>query len=69
MTQKEEVLKHLNEKGSITDLEAYRYYAIRRLAAQICVLRRAGYRIRTEDTEEKNRFGRTVHFATYILEK
>ena len=69
MTQKEEVLEHLKEHGSITDLEAYGKYAIRRLAAHICILRREGYNISTIDTEGKNRFGKKTRFATYILVK
>ena len=69
MTQKEEVLTHLKEHGSITDLEAYKKYAIRRLAALVCILRREGHRITTKDTEKKNRFGKKTRFATYILER
>lgn len=69
MTQKEEVLTHLQEKGSITDLEAYGKYAIRRLAAHICILRREGHRITTIDTEGVNRFGKKTRYATYRLER
>ena len=67
MTQKEEVLQHLIEKGSITDLEAYGNYAIRRLAAHICILRREGHKITTINTEAVNRFGKKTRFATYKL--
>lgn len=68
MTQKEEVLKHLQRYGKITDLEAYRNYAIRRLGARIWDLRNEGYPIKTENTHQKNRFGQMTVFATYILE-
>lgn len=69
MTQKETVLKHLQEHGSITDLTAYRLYAIRRLGARIWDLRDEGYKIKTENTIEKNRFGKKTMFATYTLEQ
>jgi len=68
MTQKELVLKHLQKYGKITDLEAYRNYAIRRLGARIWDLRNDGYAIKTENTHQKNRFGQMTVFATYILE-
>ena len=68
MSQKETILKHLKEHGKITDLTAYRLYAIRRLGARIWDLRDDGYIIRTEDTKGKNRFGKITRFATYIFE-
>jgi len=67
MTQCEMVLAHLKEFGEITDLDAYREYAIRRLSAVIYNLRRDGYEIETKDTIAKNRYGKSVKFATYIL--
>lgn len=69
MTQKEQILDHLQRHGKITDLEAYRDYAIRRPAARICDLRKDGYKIRTENTKAKNRFGQQTMFATYVLER
>jgi len=69
MTQKETVLKHLQDHGQITDLEAYNRYAIRRLGARIWDLRADGHKIRTQNTKEKNRFGQQTMFATYILER
>lgn len=68
MTQKEAVLQHLQRFGKITDLEAYRNYAIRRLGARIWDLRSDGYKIKTENTKQANRFGQMTTFATYILE-
>ena len=68
MTQKEAVLRHLQEHGKITDLEAYKLYAIRRLGARIWDLRSDGYKIITKNTKEKNRFGQQTMFATYVME-
>lgn len=67
MTQKEKILNHLKEHGRITDLEAYRMYAIRRLGARIYDLRADGYTITSETTKAKNRFGQITRFSTYIL--
>ena len=66
-TQKDMVLEHMRQHGSITDLEAYNDYGIRRLAATIFKLRDEGYDITTENTQGKNRYGRTTNFATYSL--
>ena len=68
MTQKETILYHLQKHGSITDLDAYRLYAIRRPAARICDLRKEGIPITSKSTKSKNRFGDVTHYATYYLE-
>ena len=68
MSQKQMILEHLKEHGSITDLVAYRKYAIRRLGARIWDLRSEGYIITSKETKKKNRFGKETRFATYILE-
>jgi hypothetical protein len=68
MTQKEKILQHLEKHGSITDLDAYRLYAVRRLGARIWDLRADGFKIRSQNTKGKNRFGQFTHFTTYIFE-
>ena len=67
MTQKEKIIDHLKKHGSITDLDAYRLYAIRRLGARICDLRREGFNIISQNTKDKNRFGQFTHFVTYVM--
>ena len=42
MTQNERILRHLNEQGSITQLEAMKEYGIMRLASRISDLKRKG---------------------------
>ena len=69
MTQKEQILYHLQIHGKITDLEAYRDYAIRRPAARICDLRKDGHKIRTERVKAKNRYEQMTIFAMYVLDK
>jgi hypothetical protein len=69
MTQKEKILAHLQKHGSITDLDAYRMYAIRRLGARIWDLRSEGFLITSKQTKAKNRFGQETYFTTYLYER
>lgn len=45
MTQKEIILKHMQEKGSISTLECFQEYFITDLQHSIMVLRKEGYNI------------------------
>ena len=67
MKQCEIVLRHMEELGSITSLEAMQEYGIMRLASRITDLKKAGYQIRREMVSRKNRYGETVSFARYSL--
>ena len=51
MTQKETILRHLYEKGPISQLEATREYMILRLSARIEELRKDGHYIINEDVK------------------
>jgi hypothetical protein len=53
------VLRHLRDKGPLTQLEALRLYSVGRLAARIRDLREAGWQIQTETIRAGNKkFGR-----------
>ena len=65
--QCEKILRHLNDYGSITSLEAMQEYGIARLAARISDLREAGVAIVSEMATGKNRYGEPTHFAVYSL--
>lgn len=67
MTQKEKIIDHLKKHGSITDLDAYRLYAIRRLGARIWDLKHEGFNIISQNTKDKNRFGQPTRFVTYVM--
>tara|TARA_R100000654_G_C2637683_1_gene121164 strand:+ start:444 stop:695 length:252 start_codon:yes stop_codon:yes gene_type:complete len=67
MTQKERVVRHLNDKGSITSLEAMKEYGIMRLTSRICELKDEGYKIRSEFVSSKNRYNEPVSFSKYSL--
>lgn len=69
MTQTERIMKHLEEKGSITQLEAMNEYGIYRLASRISDLRKLGVKIKKKTEKGKNRYGEPTAFARYELEE
>lgn len=70
MTQYDRVLQHLqnNSKG-LSQMQAVRLYGAYRLSAIIYDLRNNGYNISTTYKTSKNRFGDSVTYAIYKLEK
>ena len=69
LTQKQKVLRHLNQIGPITPVQAFFDYSIMRLAAVIYDLKDAGNNIDTTILHSKNKFGEPVHYAQYKLKK
>lgn len=67
MTQNERIMKHLEQHGSITPLEAMQEYGIMRLASRISDLRKTGCEIIKTTETSKNRFGEATHYARYSL--
>lgn len=65
-TQKEQILEHLEKFGSITPLEAQRFYGCMRLGARIWDLRKDGHNIVKEIVEVMTRSGK-AHVARYRL--
>ena len=68
LTQCERVLRHLEDYGSITSLEAMHEYGIMRLASRISDLKEAGFPITKEMVKGKNRYGEQTCFAKYTLQ-
>lgn len=66
--QTSEILKHLQEGGSITTMEAFQLYGCTRLSARIFDLRDRGYLIRVEKCKGKTKYGEPSHYARYIYE-
>jgi hypothetical protein len=66
MTQCERIIRHLNDHGSITSLEAMEY-GILRLASRISDLRAQGIPIVSKLVTGKNRYGETIHYSVYRL--
>lgn len=69
MTQCERIIRHLEDYGTITSLEAIVEYGILRLASRINDLKRQGYAISSETQTGKNRYGEPTHFSVYKLVK
>ncbi len=63
-----EVLKHLQEHGSITSMEAIELFGATRLSAIIFNLRRHGHDIATVNKEGVDRYGHNVRFAKYVYQ-
>ena len=67
MTQSERILRHLEDYGSITQMDAIRDYGIMRLASRVNDLRREGHPIITEVVEGRNRYGEKTRWARYRM--
>jgi hypothetical protein len=65
MTQKQRILKYLDDFGSISPQEAMVDLGILRLAARISELVKAGEHIETVMTDGFNRYGQRIRFARY----
>ena len=67
MTQCERIIRHLNDYGSITSLEAVNEYGILRLASRIHDLKDLGYEIEKTYEKSKNRYGEPTAYVRYSL--
>lgn len=67
MTQKERIIKYLQDFGSITPLDALRDLGVMRLGARIWELIREGWPIEKETECAKNRYGQTTRYARYRM--
>lgn len=67
MTQKEMIVKYIQDFGSISTYEAFVDLGIARLASRICDLKNDGYAIEKKIIKTKNRYGKSVHYARYRI--
>lgn len=67
MTQEQKILRHLEDFGSITPMDAIRDYSIMRLGARIWDLRHKGHDIETIMEYGVNRYGEPTKWAKYRL--
>lgn len=68
MTQRERVLRHLRDYGSITGLEAMQEYGIIHLASRVSDMKKAGVPIHVEMVKGRNRYGEATSYARYFLD-
>ena len=69
LTQCDRILRHLEDYGSITPLEAMSEYGIMRLASRIADLKSMGHIIVSERTTGKNRYDETTSYSIYRLKE
>lgn len=69
MSQKELILKYINDFGSITSFQAYSDLGITQLATRIKELKAKGYVFQTETQRSQNRYGKPVHYVKYYLKQ
>lgn len=67
LSQKEKVLRHLKEIGSLTPIDALSEYSIMRLSSRICELKDEGHNIKSELISGVNKFKEKVTFSKYTL--
>lgn len=67
MNQTDRILRHMMTFGGITAAEAMSEYGIYRLAARIADLKKAGYSIKAETVEGRNRYGEKTRFCRYSI--
>lgn len=67
MTQKEMIVKYIQDFGSISTYEAFIDLGIARLASRINDLKNEGVAVHKRMERAKNRYGKTVHYARYSL--
>jgi hypothetical protein len=68
-TQKDRVLRHMQDYGSITSWDSFTEYGITRLSAIIFVLKEEGCKFTEEWITSKNRYNEKTQFKKYILVK
>ena len=67
VTQKEMILKYLQDFGSISSWQAYADLGITQLGARIFELKEKGYVFKKERIKRLNRYGREIAFDKYSL--
>lgn len=65
MTQLDRIIRHLDDYGSITSLEAMSEYGIMRLASRMNDLKKIGYPFTAELETGKNRYGEPTRYTRY----
>lgn len=68
ITQKDRVLKYINDFGSISSWEAYKDLGITQLGTRIWELKNLGYMFSKERIKVMNRYGQQSHYDRYMLE-
>lgn len=68
LTQKDRILKWLEDYETITSWEAYKELGITQLGARVFELKELGYKFSKETVFTRNRYGYPTHYDKYRLE-
>lgn len=68
-TQRDMILKYIDDFGSITSLQAYMDLGITQLGARIWELKKLGYKFSKTRFNTSNRYGKPTHYDEYRLEE
>jgi hypothetical protein len=67
MTQRELVIKYIEDFGSISPMEAFHDLGITKLATVVSLLKRDGYKFNTVMEKSVNRYGKKTHYCRYSM--
>ena len=67
MKHLDRIIRHLEDYGSITQLESATEYGNYRLSEYIRQLREMGWNIESQWQKGKNRYNENTHFVKYVL--
>lgn len=68
-TQRDLVVKFIDDFGSITSWQAFTELGITRLSARIWELKDMGYKFEKERKQALNRYGKPVSFDKYTIKE
>lgn len=69
LTQRQAILKYIEDFGSITPMQAYGDLGITKLATRISEMRKDGIEFHIEMIKAETRYGKAVSFAKYSFPK
>ena len=67
VTQRDRVLKYIQDFGSISSFQAYQDLGVTQLATRIFELKERGYHFKKTTIQTKNRYGDATHYVEYRL--
>lgn len=68
MTQRTAILDYIETHGSITPMEAFGELGVTKLATQISMMIRDGFKVKKEMVHSRNRFNKPCWYMKYSLE-
>lgn len=69
ITQRQLIIKYIEDFGSITPMQAFGDLGVTKLATRISEMRKDGMQFKIDTVKSKNRYGKTVCFARYSFVK